>query len=181
MKIDLSEVVLNVRKQIAYDFEEPPIQEENGGLTCTRPVKGRLKFSNTSGHILIRGNIDTEIELECNRCAKAYARKIEMKVEEEIPLKGDHVDTDEWEMDGDLPEEQKEPIFEDNVLNLTELLRQNILVAVPIKQLCSDGCKGICPICGKDLAEGDCGCEEQPVNSPFAKLQSLLDEEESDE
>jgi uncharacterized protein len=100
---------------------------------------------------------------------------LSLPIEEELQIPGHTVEALQEE---ELPEDEKEPLFEDYILDLTELLRQNIAVAVPIKTLCSEECKGLCPRCGKDLNQGPCGCSPDVEESAFSALASLLEEEQ---
>lgn len=180
MRLDLNEVATHIGKHISYRIDEPPIVDAESGLVCTKRLTGYATFSNTGRHIVVRGSFATKVRLECARCLNEYELAIDTPIEEELRLAGitPEVD-DEQEYEELLPEEQ-EPLFEDNVLDLTDLLRQNILIAVPIKPVCSEQCKGLCPHCGKNLNEGTCGCRPDVEGSPFSGLASLLDDEEKE-
>ena len=177
MKLDLNEVATHLGKRIRYEIDESPIVDEESGLKCVAPIKGEVTFSNTGTHIVARGGFTTSIELECARCLEKFRGKVASPVEEELELPVPLV-----ELEGDEAEEppvkELEGIFVDNVLDITELLRQDILLAVPVKPICSDTCKGLCPHCGKNLNQGPCECPQGEVDSALAKLGSLLEEEE---
>ena len=64
----------------------------------------------------------------------------------------------------------------DYMLDTDALLRDDILLELPSKLLCKDSCKGLCPKCGKNLNEGECGCIMHEGNSAFAVLSKLLEE-----
>ena len=177
MKLDLNEVATHLGKRIRYEIDEPPIEDEEGGLKCVAPIKGEVTFSNTGRHIVARGGFSTTIELECARCLEKFRVKVASPIEEEMELAVPLVEQEAEEAE-EPPEEEREPIFADNVLDLTELLRQDILLAVPIKPVCSEDCKGLCPHCGKNLNEGPCECPPDETGSALAKLGSLLEEEE---
>jgi len=73
-----------------------------------------------------------------------------------------------------LPEEPGVfTISEQHILDLTEAIRQNAIVAIPMKPLCREDCAGICPKCGKDLNQGECGCPTEEVDPRWAKLLKL--------
>jgi uncharacterized protein len=59
------------------------------------------------------------------------------------------------------------------VIDITEDVRQTVLIAVPLKLLCREDCLGLCPICGKDLNEGPCDCRSEEVDSRWEKLRAL--------
>jgi len=181
MKLDLSEVATHLGKHVSYEINEPPIEDAEGGLQCIEPIKGTATFSNTGRHIVVRGSFSTTIELECARCLGKYRVKVESPIEEELQIAGHLPELMEEQEEEELPEEEREPLFEGNLLDLTELLRQNILIAVPLKPICSDECKGLWPHCGRNLNEGQCDCPTDVEDSAFADLASLLKPEQQKE
>ena len=60
-------------------------------------------------------------------------------------------------------------------LNLDELVEEDVNLALPTKYLCNDECKGLCPMCGRNLNEGQCDCKA-PVDPRMEALLKLLDE-----
>ncbi|MCE5200215.1 MAG: DUF177 domain-containing protein [Armatimonadota bacterium] len=176
MKLDLSEIALNLGKRISYEIDEPPIEDPEMGIRCTKPITGKVTFTNAGRHIVMRGRINTTIEVECARCLGPYLIELkDLPLEEELPLVG-HVP--EIIEDEEVLEDENEPLFVENILDFTELLRQTIEVTVPIKALCSEECKGLCPHCGKDLNTGPCGCPPDTETTAFGELASLLKEDE---
>jgi uncharacterized protein len=59
------------------------------------------------------------------------------------------------------------------VIDITEDVRQTLMLAVPLKLLCRDSCKGLCPQCGKNLNEGRCACTDAPGDSRWERLRSI--------
>ncbi len=181
MKLDLSEIAANLGKRIKYEINEAPLEDAQSGLKCVEPVTGSVTFANTGKTIDVRGEFRTSVELDCARCLRAYRMSVEMPIEEELPLEGAPWATEQQQEDvEELPEEEKEPLFVDNIFDLEEYLRQSILVNVPIKPLCEEGCKGLCSRCGANLNEGPCGCPPDEEKSPFAALRSLVEDDESE-
>jgi uncharacterized protein len=176
MKLDLSEVATHLGKRIRYEMDEPPIEDEEGGLKCVAPIKGEVTFSNSGRHVVARGSFSTAIELECARCLEEYRVEVASPIEEELELPVPLAEQEAEEAEGPV-EEESERLFVDNILDLTELLRQDILLAVPIKPVCSEMCKGLCPHCGKNLNQEPCDCPQGEIGLPLAELGSLLKEE----
>ena len=177
MNLDLTEIVLNLGKRIRYEIDEPPIADIDAGLKCLEPVKGEIVFTNTGSHIIVRGHFHSKLEVECARCLSDYAMDVSVPIEEELRIPGHTPEMIEEPGEPEPPEEAKEPLFEDNILNLTELLRQDLAVAVPIKPLCDEHCKGLCPHCGQNLNQGQCDCSPEEVSGAFAALALLLEQE----
>jgi len=178
MKLDLTEIVAHLGKRISYDIEEPAIEPLEGGLACVAPIAGEVAFTNTGRHIVTRGFFHTTVELECSRCLARHRVEMDIPIEEEFAIPGHTVaqiaETQEEEF---WEGEETEPLFVDGIFDLTELLRQSILVAVPIKPLCSEKCRGLCPHCGKNLNDGPCGCPSNSEAGPFAAPAELMEEE----
>ena len=179
MKLDLSEIAAHLGKRIDYKLNEQPIVDAESALKCVAPITGQIAFSNTGQTIDVRGKFQTVVELECGRCLKSYVMPVESDIEESLPLEGQPwaplaAESEQEE----LPEDEVEPLFVDNMLDLGEYLRQSILIDVPIKPLCDEVCKGLCPRCGINLNDQTCECEEEPEESPFGALKSLLEKEE---
>lgn len=181
MKLDLTEIVLHLGKRIRYEIDEPPITDLEEGIRCIEPIKGKLVFSNAGKHIVVRGRFQTKVEVDCARCLSPFTMDIDLPIEEELQIPGHVPEMDEEDIEEELPEEEKEPLFVENILDLSELLRQNIIVAVPIKPLCDEACKGLCSHCGQNLNQGSCGCPPEEVSEAFAGLAEFLEHGENKE
>lgn len=176
MRIDLSEIVHHPGMRADQDFEEPCPGDL--GLNCTAPVKGRLEFNNTGNLLLITGDISTEVTLECSRCLEDFSLPVDGKVEEEFRVEkvGDSVKA--------LPSEEEDispDLIVNNMLDVDELIRQSLLLVLPIQPLCRPDCGGICPTCGQNLNMRKCVCPPAEPESPFSALAELLEEDENEE
>lgn len=173
MKLDLSEIA---RTPGAFAEHQIDVTlQEIEGMTLTAPIRGRMYISSTGRVLVIEGAVDTEVEMTCFRCGITYRQPIHAEFQEDFiirpPLATGH---------GPLVEEEEEApgvrLFYEGTfdLNLDELFRQSILVALPLKPICAEECKGLCPHCGHRLSEGECACEAEAVNPQMAVLQQLL-------
>ncbi|MDH7600923.1 MAG: DUF177 domain-containing protein [Armatimonadota bacterium] len=179
MRLDLTEIVTHLGKQISYEIDEPPIEDFGGGVWCVAPILGHVTFTNTGRHVVARGSFSTTVELECSRCLRAHSMLLELPIEEELQIAGHTIEMLEAADEDEIPEEEREPLFVDNIFDLTELIRQSILLALPIKPLCSEECRGLCPHCGANLNDGPCGCPPDVDANPFAALAEIFENEES--
>ena len=178
MKLDLTEVAQNVGNRQKYTVNEP-CWDENGadGLCCVGNITGELEFTNTGRLIIARGDVQAKVELECGRCLTKFEMPVEAKIEElfEIP----DYSTGQPEVEEEKIELADEQLFVDNKLDLSEMIRQILLLVLPIKPLCDEACKGLCQQCGQNLNVAKCDCAEV-VESPFVGLAELLKTEEID-
>ncbi|MBC7327455.1 DUF177 domain-containing protein [bacterium] len=164
MKLDLSELIKSPGAIIPYHFEE---EIEVDGVELLEPVVADFKFSNTNRSIIIEGEFYTSIMAECVRCLEHFKMPLKSAFREAYTRQDLALDAK-----GNLitDDEDIRSIFEGHILDLTELLRQNIILALPVAPLCSPDCKGLCPICGKNLNEGECQCNKQRIDPRWRKL-----------
>ena len=172
MKLDLSEIAGTVGKRHEYEIREDCADQED--LRCIEPIVGSVEFTNTGRLIVARGSLSATVELECSRCLGPLTLAVTATIEEQFPIPSAQAVTAGREEE--ITEEEKEPLFEDNRFDLSEYIRQTVLVEVPIKPLCSETCRGLCPTCGRNLNEGPCDCPVEVEASPFAVLKEILQE-----
>jgi uncharacterized protein len=71
--------------------------------------------------------------------------------------------------------------YSNGEVDLSLALRDAILLEIPIRHLCADDCRSLCPVCGKDLNEGDCGCEQRIADPRFEALRGMFSTSDGDE
>ena len=136
-------------------------------------VQGKLRLMRTNRSILVKGALETGIELTCSRCLGQFKCPLKVNLEEEYYPTAD-VDT------GAPVSVPDEPgcftIDEHHVLDLTEAVRQYALLAIPMKPLCKEDCAGLCPFCGQNLNRGPCGCPTRVADPRWSELSKLKKE-----
>lgn len=143
------------------------------GEGVSRPVKGSARLMRTNRSILVKGTLDTGVELTCSRCLGQFEHPLRLNVEDEYYPTTD-VNTG---VPLSVPDEPGcFTIDENHILDLTEAVRQYVLLAIPMKPLCKEDCAGLCPICGKNLNQGPCGCPPPEKDQRWAELSKLMKE-----
>lgn len=110
-------------------------------LSLAGPVKVKLHLFNTGDSVLVNGRAEGELELECSRCLQPFHSKVTAEIDEEFSKA-----PPQFKKKGTLDLTEADfvyPIDKDNSLDLTELVRQNLLLALPAKALCREDCSGI--------------------------------------
>jgi len=113
---------------------------------------------------------------ECDRCLIETSREIETDFEIVYTVSGEPLSEIEDLEDGSNGVVTLAP--EDHQIILDEELRQALLLGVPMKNLCKEECRGLCPTCGHDLNQGECGCGNGPIDPRWSKLQGLFPDED---
>jgi uncharacterized protein len=175
MQLDLSEILARVGIRRQCDILEPPI--EDGDLVCSAPVSGALTFANAGSALLVTGNVATRASLLCSRCLAPMDEPLEVPIDEQYPLVhrtgGGHAHRHDLVVDED-ENIAAGRLFNGPLLDLTELLRQVLSVALPLQPLHRADCAGLCRTCGHDLNAGPCGCRTIAEDPRLAPLGLLL-------
>ncbi len=140
------------------------------GIGVETKVEGSVKFTRTNRGILVQGTLRGIVPVECSRCLKVFDYPLTINLEEEyFPI----IDVNSG-TPLEMPDDPASfTIDEHHILDLTEAIRQNALLAIPMKPLCRADCKGLCQSCGKDLNKGQCDCAQAEIDPRWAKLASL--------
>lgn len=135
-----------------------------------------LRISRPGKVILAEGSLKISATLTCSRCLKDFSYPLDLTFREEYTPAGDALE----EKDRELTEKELNvDYFSDDVIDISQLVTEQVLLAVPMKPLCTPGCPGICPACGKDLSEGICSCRKDVVDprlSPLERLKKKMEE-----
>lgn len=122
-------------------------------------LRGVLRFSRTSRGILVQGTLETQVPAQCARCLD------DVPIRLTIPLEEMFVYPAEPDAEFNVPET--------GILDLAPLLREEIILQIPIGTLCRPDCAGLCPTCGKNLNLGPCNCAHDDVDPRLAALRAL--------
>ncbi len=141
-------------------------------------LHGRLLLTRLREDLLLQGWLEGEVILECGRCLEPYTQLLHMDVEIEFQP-SISILTGEL-----LPPPEDDSIYlldGHHILDLTEPIREQVLLNLPMRPLCREDCAGLCPICGKNLNEGPCEGHPEEVDERLAGLSSLLFPDETPE
>jgi DUF177 domain-containing protein len=138
-----------------------------------RPVlTGPVRLMHTQGGVLVQGKLHAQATLGCARCLEPVDVPLDVELEEIFtptidiltgrPIRSEEEDRALW-------------IDDRHILNLSEVLRQDLMLALPMHVLCTEDCRGLCPVCGQNLNQGSCGCTPEP-DERWAALLDLLKE-----
>ena len=181
---------MSLRFNVAQLLKSPPgttreyqIEEKGNevadGIILIAPVVGRAKFIRTADGVLVLGDLKTSAELMCDRCLEPTVAELSLHIEEEYyPL----VDISTGRsIELYIDREVETMIDESHIVDLQEVLRQDLLLALPMHPICHPRCAGLCRHCGQDLNKGACGCDSVGIDPRLADLAALLEEMDTGE
>lgn len=171
LSFQVRNLLLDPSLQIPVDavWEQESIAAAGEEIKCLEPWRIQGQISNVGGAVLeFSGTVDTQIAMACDRCMKPVTVPLHIVIEQRFAKDqaSDASDQEEWDI---LP-------IENDRIDLDETILHEVQLGVPMKVLCKEECKGLCPICGQDLNEGQCDCEDESGDPRWEALKGLFSE-----
>jgi len=127
-------------------------------------------LAHTEGELRIQGRYTVEITAECDRCLGRARFPLDTGFDlfyrpMSCIARAEEVEIDEGEA--------QIGFYEDGGIELEGILREQVLLALPMQRVCSGVCKGICPVCGKNRNETECDCRTSSTDDRWGALRNL--------
>ena len=143
-------------KDLMVDGIDVPVLESEGVETTIKNIE--------NSQVVVSGHGNMKVCMPCDRCLKDVEVTVELDFEYTVnePDGFHEIDDDEqffmrdYELDGD------------------ELIHNELIMGLPMKVLCKDDCKGICPVCGSNRNKGECGCDTFVPDPRMAAIQDIF-------
>jgi uncharacterized protein len=129
----------------------------------------------------LTGRVLATLELDCGRCLEAFRLPLDVEVDlTYVPqpaasAAASEADADEVELGA---EDLTTAYYQDEILDLAHMLREQFYLALPMRPLCREACRGLCPQCGTNLNVDTCACRAEWQDPRLAPLRSLLEKED---
>jgi uncharacterized protein len=163
---------LAVRKlRIHKSYAPGSIDYHSGEIKQVAPLEVTATAELLEGQIRIEGQFDTKIEMVCARCLEPVVEDVNRTFDlfyaplpkKEPKPKEDRLKDDDTEIG----------FFQGDGLFLADVLREQVLLALPLKAICRSDCRGLCPNCGANLNHEECRCETHATDPRLAPLARL--------
>lgn len=173
MQLDLT----RYRQPLAHfsrTFEPSEVSEAGDAYRIVTPVQLDFDIHKDKEKFRLEGTVRTELELPCSRCLEPFRMPVDasfaqlylpasaMATESERELQEDDVDTS---------------YYTDDQIDLNVLMREQFYLVLPMKPLCAEECKGLCPQCGTNWNTGTCDCATEWIDPRLAALKQLKTKE----
>jgi uncharacterized protein len=150
------------KKKVHLVFEQENFYDDGEQIEFLKPVSLEGELSLVGDVVELEGRVVTEVSLPCSRCLASFKHNVDIQIHERFSVNPDNKDEDEI-------------IFIDSdTIDVTDVIKNNILLSLPIKKLCKDDCKGLCQHCGTNLNNADCNCSLSDVDPRLSKLKELF-------
>jgi uncharacterized protein len=151
-----------------YQVSEIPFDETELRMIAPAEVRGRVRRANDEAEL--RGELRAKVSVPCARCLKPVELPIEVKFAERFVPAVEWRDEEAHELQED---ELNLAVFDGEAIELDDVVREEIVLAIPGQVLCREDCKGLCPVCGIARNESPCNCETTAVDIRWEKLKDL--------
>ena len=135
------------------------------------PVELDFDLHKDKERFRIVGTVKTVLELPCSRCLEPFRLPVDAEIDLRYLPASELSSDDEREI---AEEDVDISYYRDDQIDLTELLREQFYLALPMKPLCRDDCKGLCPQCGVNRNTGTCECGSGWEDPRLAGLKGLI-------
>ncbi|WP_054870323.1 DUF177 domain-containing protein [Caloranaerobacter sp. TR13] len=169
MKVDISKLLDGTVEAIDFykEVDIPNLSVKGKEIQLLTPVNVDGGIYRADEDLFINATIAYTYKENCARCLEEFSNKVS------TVLLGRLV-----EQDNSISEEETDEIlvaYKESTVDLQEFVVSAILLSLPMKALCDEACKGLCPKCGQNLNLQKCNCEDDFIDPRFAKLKELLD------
>jgi uncharacterized protein len=169
MRIELDKLAETGGKfEHSYEPDELILDDENARLLQSPQIAGRVRRSGQE--VRVSGRLTASAEVDCDRCLKAVALPIETSFDVTYVPASSYQESQTAELQAD---DLVQSVYEDEVIDVDELVREQILLALPVRALCSEECHGLCPICGSDKNLNECACQSATIDPRWSALAEL--------
>ncbi len=162
-------------RKIRFDEAFAPglIDFTGEGLEQATPVRvtGSAELlAHTDGEVRVRGRYTVEMTAQCDRCLGRARFPLDASFDlfyrpMSYIAREEEVEIDEGEAEI--------AFYESGGMELEDILREQVLLALPMQRVCSEACKGICPVCGKNRNETACNCKVESTDDRWGALRKL--------
>jgi uncharacterized protein len=140
-------------------------------LTTCRMLSAGLLLTLTGKDLLVDGSFEAEGEASCDRCMEMFKVRLEKGFQTVLvprdrgPAGASNVELHEGDLDVGF--------YDGAGVEVADIFWEQVALTLPVKLLCSEECRGICPSCGCNRNVGDCGCAGESPSGPFGWLITL--------
>ena len=154
IKINVAEIKKRLvgEKTLAYELSPAELEITPEELVIDGTVNLEGTMSNAGDVLLLQAVMTAKVQRTCGRCLKDFTGVARAEVVEKFyPASAEHIENDAF-------------VYDSDVIDITE----------PMQALCKPDCRGLCPVCGADLNDGDCGCDRSTVDPRLAALKQFI-------
>lgn len=169
MLLDLTKI-RTPREHYSKVYPPEAFQAEADAFRVTAPVSLDFDIVKDKQQYQLIGRVTTSLELPCGRCLEPFTWPVAGEFNLRYQPRSQNTGSDEREIQED---DLATAFYENEEIDLGQLMREQVYLSLPMKPLCSDACHGLCPVCGTNLNRGSCDCKPEWEDPRMAVLKTL--------
>jgi len=138
------------------------------GLGC--PLQVDMKVSKAADKFLLDGTLSGGVKVRCDRCLEPFDLELKSRFNVYLVARASGSSEEDIEL---LDEDMEVDFIKGETVDLDDIIREQIYLAVPMKCVCKRDCRGLCPECGANLNIAPCSCKSRSGHPGFSKLETL--------
>ena len=169
MLLDLSRLRTGVDR-LSRRYEASEFAAADGDLRIKAPVELELEVRKDAKKVRLVGQVRTSLSVDCSRCLDPFEVPVATEFDALYLPAADHTGGPDDEVD---VEDLGVSFYENDTIDLGQLMREQFYLALPMKPLCQPACKGLCPVCGINRNRESCDHKQEWVDPRFEPLGRL--------
>lgn len=171
MRVDLSNIikVSGARIELDGDIELKDTEFMGETYKFEKPLRIKGEIYNNGQSMTFAADVTGNMITNCARCLSEIKVPVDFNIHELLSRAEDGADKDE-----DII------LFDGYEIEIDDIVTDSFLMNISGRYLCSEDCKGLCPICGHNLNEGDCGCDHEVIDPRWQALADILNQSKED-
>jgi uncharacterized protein len=171
---EVSEEPIEIEKTLEVNWLESFLGgEQQTDFFASSPQIFRGRIQRVGMDVILQANFLMQLEAECSRCLKNF--QFDLPIDFQLTLRPRPQHQDPLPNEQELTSEDLDQDFYDNeLIDLGTIVREQILLALPMFPRCAEECRGLCATCGQDLNQGACDCDRTDVDPRWDVLKTLV-------
>lgn len=170
MRIELSNLEAG-KGEFSHVYAPAELNLFDERVTLCGPAAIKVAIRKMGLETVVKGSVESCAQVDCDRCLRPIQIPVNSEFSLEYITDTDYESTQTAELTDEL---MSVGVFDGETIDVEEIAREQILLAVPTRALCKEDCKGFCEKCGADKNAGDCGCAEQEIDPRWSALKDLM-------
>lgn len=172
MKIDVSSILKVTGARVGIDCTVDLANADFLGESYTfeEPLAVKGEIYNNGQTLTLEARVTGKMITECARCLDEVHADVDFDIEEYLAR------ADE----GEAQDKEDLILFDGHEVELDGIIRDRFLMNLSGRYLCREECKGLCPVCGHNLNEGDCGCDREYIDPRWQALADIMKAQQED-
>lgn len=164
--------IRTAQERFDYTYAPETFADDRETFTVTAPVLLGFDVHKDKEIFRLVGRVQTTLDMPCGRCLEPFTTVVDAGFDLRYQPRTETAAGAEQEVQED---DFSAAFYEDERIDLGQLMREQFYLSVPMKPLCTEHCRGLCPQCGTNLNKETCNCAQGWEDPRFAALKTLRD------